>query len=209
MSATRARAVLVAFVVVTLVGAFGLGRVAERADLGSLLPSSTSATDAGAPAGDAAPPPEVPSDAQPATVARIVDGDTLRVAVASDTGSIPATSSVPVRLLNVDTPETRHPDRGVECGGPEATARVEQLLAPGDRVWLVADRSDTDRFERHLRAVWTADGTFLNALLVEEGLGRAVLFPPDDRWYATLVALEDEAVAHARGIWGPSCHERR
>ena len=49
-----------------------------------------------------------------AQVDRVIDGDTIRVQLdgARDT----------VRLTDVDTPETRHPTRGVEPDGPEAAA---------------------------------------------------------------------------------------
>lgn len=155
------------------------------------------------PADDAAaPPPGVPRDAQRATVDRVVDGDTLRVAVGpDDPGPIAPTPSVPVRLLTIDTPETVHPQRDVECGGPEATARVRELVPAGSTVWLATDVSDTDRFDRHLRAVFTADGTFVNAVLVAEGLAEVVRFPPDERWFEDLRDLERRARSEGRGNW--------
>lgn len=171
----------------------------------SPLPGDASA---GEPSGETSepsprrPPPGVPADAQRATIDRVVDGDTVRVRVApEDPGPIAPTGSVPVRLLSIDTPETVHPRRDVECGGPEASARARQLLPEGSEVWLAIDVSDTDRFDRYLRAVWTADGTFVNAVLVAEGLAEAVRFPPDERWYAQLAAAEDEARAAGRGNW--------
>ncbi|WP_374954199.1 thermonuclease family protein [Arthrobacter sp. MYb227] len=36
-----------------------------------------------------------------------------------------------VRLLSIDTPESKHLDRPVECLGAEATAFTKSLLAPG------------------------------------------------------------------------------
>lgn len=201
MTSTRARAVLLVTFVVAVVAAFGVGRAVDGGAFASLLgdPAPGPAVDA---AGErSTPPPGVPRAAQRATVDRVVDGDTIRVTVRGGSGAIPATASAPVRLLNVDAPEARHPSRGVECGGPEATARVEQLLPAGATVWLATDRSDTDRYDRYLRAVWTGDGIFVNAVLVEEGLAAAVLFPPDDRWHPELVELEQAARAAAVGNW--------
>lgn len=169
--------------------------VAETpSDVGAPVPSP----DAGAPA----PPPGVPAGAQRATVDRVVDGDTLRVAVGPrDPGAIPPTPSVAVRLLTIDTPETVHPGREVACGGPQATARAEELLPVGSTVWLATDVSDTDRFDRYLRAVFTDGGTFVNATLVAEGLAEAVRFPPDERWFEELRDLERRARAEGRGNW--------
>lgn len=40
-----------------------------------------------------------------------------------------------MRLLGIDTPESVKPDSPVECFGPEASARANQLLA-GRSIWL-------------------------------------------------------------------------
>lgn len=201
MTPARARSVLLVTSVVAVVAAFGVGRAVDAGAFASLFgdPAETG-TVADVPDG-VVPPPGVPRAAQRATVDRVVDGDTIRVTVRAGSGAIPAAPSASVRLLNVDAPETRHPSRGVECGGPEATARVEQLLPAGATVWLASDRSDTDRYDRYLRAVWTGDGVFVNAALVGEGLATAVLFPPDDRWYPELVELEQAAREAAVGNW--------
>ncbi|MBI2169080.1 MAG: thermonuclease family protein [Actinobacteria bacterium] len=55
-----------------------------------------------------------------ATVTNAVDGDTLEVQYAGRRDT--------VRLLGVDTPETVHPDRPVECFGPEASAFTHAQL---------------------------------------------------------------------------------
>ena len=46
------------------------------------------------------------------TVVGVVDGDTIEVARGAETDT--------VRLLGIDTPETHHPTKPVECFGPEA-----------------------------------------------------------------------------------------
>jgi micrococcal nuclease len=50
-----------------------------------------------------------------ATVTSVVDGDTLHARLASDG------RDVAVRLIGIDTPETRRPGTPIECGGPEAS----------------------------------------------------------------------------------------
>jgi micrococcal nuclease len=65
-------------------------------------------------------------------VVDVVDGDTVKVAYRGTTTS--------VRVIGIDTPETVHPSEPVECGGPEASAAAERLLA-GTRVRLVFDPS--------------------------------------------------------------------
>ena len=58
-----------------------------------------------------------------ATVISVVDGDTIVVDVQG--------REEDVRLIGVDTPETKHPTRPVECFGKEASAHTVSLLPPG------------------------------------------------------------------------------
>src|SRR3954453_17871133 len=66
-----------------------------------------------------------------AQVVRPVDGDTLVARAAGRTFY--------VRLLGIDTPETHRPGTPVECGGPQATARMSALAPPGTNIRLETD----------------------------------------------------------------------
>jgi micrococcal nuclease len=149
------------------------------------------------PAADVDRPATVPADAEPAIVARVVDGDTIRVRDGAGDGR--------VRLLNVDAPELDDPDDGRECGARTATQLVEDLLPPGATVWLAADREDRDRFGRSLRYAWTADGVDVQGTLVEAGLAEVLVVPPNDRFAAPLRPLEATAQETGVGVWGPDC----
>jgi micrococcal nuclease len=147
------------------------------------------------------PPEGVPASAQAAVVDRVVDGDTLRVTVHQPGGAIEPTDSVRVRLLNIDAPELDHPDRGEDCGAVEATEVVERLTPPGAVVWLVADVEDRDRYDRPLRAVFTGDGTMVNAEVVRQGWAEVMLVEPNDRFHDALLPVEAEAREARRGAW--------
>ena len=127
-----------------------------------------------------------------ATVSRVVDGDTIVVALDGGT--------YVVRYLGIDAPETVRPDWPVEPFGPEASAFNEQLVG-GKTVWLEEDVSETDQFGRLLRYVWLEDGRLVNAVLVEEGYARAVTLPPDLKHADELLRLLGEARANERGLW--------
>lgn len=127
-----------------------------------------------------------------ATVSRVVDGDTIVVALDGGT--------YVVRYLGIDAPETVRPDWPVEPLGPEASAFNEQLVG-GKTVWLEEDVSETDQFGRLLRYVWLEDGRLVNAVLVEAGYARAVALPPDLKHADAIVALQREARAQERGLW--------
>lgn len=144
----------------------------------------------------------IPAAAQPAVVESVVDGDTIWVGVDEDGGPLAAGASHKIRLLEIDTPETVDPSRGVQCGGPEATAFAQKHLRVGSRVYLLADREDTDQYGRFLRYVWTDDGKFFNLLAVQQGVARAVLYEPNDAYIDVLRAAEAEARAAKLGLWG-------
>lgn len=131
-----------------------------------------------------------------------MDGDTVALRAVEIGAVLGSTSQVTARLLEVDTPETVKPNSPVECFGPEASAFTKRLLPPGTELWVAADKEERDRFGRYLLYVWTADGTFVNEELVRTGHARVRLYPPNDRFIERLRAVEQEAKAAKRGLWG-------
>lgn len=133
------------------------------------------------------------TSAEPVVV-EVVDGDTLvvRVAGASET----------VRLLGVDTPETKHPTKPVECFGPEAAAFTASVLPPGTPVRLERDVEERDRFGRLLAHVHRADGAFVNLELVARGYASTLVIPPNAAHRRELGAAERSARAAGLGLWG-------
>ncbi|GAB3186880.1 hypothetical protein GCM10027061_01780 [Nesterenkonia suensis] len=122
---------------------------------------------------DEGPFPERSEGAERGTLVRVVDGDTLVVELDG--------RDERVRLLNIDTPESVHPHQPVECLGPESSAHMESLVAPGDPVILEFDRERTDRYDRLLAGVWR-DDVLLNVQMARDGYGVPVHYPPNDRF---------------------------
>lgn len=132
--------------------------------------------------------------AGPATVARVVDGDTVEVRVAGRTEA--------VRLIGIDTPETSDPRRPVECFGAEAAARTAELLPAGTEVVLARDVEARDRYDRLLAYVYRReDGLFVNLSLVEEGFAVAATYPPNVAHRDELGAAGAAAREAGRGLW--------
>jgi hypothetical protein len=96
--------------------------------------TTTTSTTTSTTAITAAPATTSTAAAQPAgdvvSVTRIIDGDTLEVSGAEM-----------VRLIGIDTPETKHPSQPVECFGAQATEHATALMGPGTNVRLVYDVS--------------------------------------------------------------------
>lgn len=129
---------------------------------------------------------------EPTVVVAVVDGDTIDVSTNGDVQR--------VRLLNVDAPESVHPDKFVQCLGPEATAYLEELLPVGTEVELAYDRERTDRYDRELAGVTLGD-VLVNAEIARAGLGIAVLFEPNSRFYEEVRDAQLEAIAAGRGLY--------
>ncbi|WP_227395435.1 thermonuclease family protein [Jeotgalibacillus aurantiacus] len=124
-------------------------------------------------------------------VTYVVDGDTLDVQF--DDGS-----EERIRLLLIDTPETKHPSLGVQPYGPEASEFTSRL--EGERVELELDVSERDRYGRLLAYVWHDDEMF-NKKLLEEGLARIAVYPPNTRYVDEFRAIEEKAKSEGVGIW--------
>ncbi len=142
-----------------------------------------------------APAPTAGKNDSRATVVRIVDGDTI-VAEVSGTETT-------IRLLNIDTPETKDPNEPVQCLGPEATEYMKSLLAPGDMIDLEYDVQRLDPYGRTLAGVYK-DDSLVNADIAAAGLGVAVLYQPNERFYAEVKAAEQDAQNAEQGLFSPS-----
>lgn len=142
------------------------------------------------------PSPSQQSDAGAATVERVVDGDTLIVDLGGD--------RIRVRLLNIDTPETHHPDRPVECLGPEAADYLTRLLPKGTTVRLEFDRDREDRYGRTLAGVFTDDGVLVNAQIAQAGLARPILVGRNDRFLGDVLVARDVAKRAQVGAFSPA-----
>jgi micrococcal nuclease len=131
---------------------------------------------------------------QPAFVTRAVDGDTIDVRIGTRTDT--------VRLLGVDTPETHHPTKPVQCFGPEAAAFTKAQLE-GRTVRLEDDVEARDVYGRRLAYVYL-DGRRFNDVLLERGYARLLVIPPNGSHARTMLAEELAAKRARVGLWG-SC----
>ena len=156
---------------------------------------ATGGTDRAAPAARAVAALAAPGAR--ARVVRTLDGDTAVVAFSDREGRATAT----VRYLGVDTPESVHPERPVECFGPEASHR-NRSWATGRLVRLRFDRERVDPYGRLLAAVVVAGhDRSLSERLVAAGLGRVLVVPPNGTDAPALRRAESRAREARRGLW--------
>jgi endonuclease YncB( thermonuclease family) len=153
----------------------GIGRTGFLA-LGALALLAPASVTLRVDAPAASPPAHV---AEIRGVARVTDGDTLRVGAER------------IRLFGIDAPETGQRCGGWDCGAA-ATSRLADLVG-GDTI-RCAPR-DRDQYGR-LVAVCTARGVDLGGRLVAEGLARAYT-----RYGDAYAAAEADARTERLGLW--------
>lgn len=127
-------------------------------------------------------------------VRRVIDGDTIELA----SGQI-------VRYIGIDAPETKHPQKGVECFGKEA-AEYNKKLVEGLTIRMEKDVSETDRYGRLLRYVYvlnSEDGkeVFVNKKLVENGYALSSTYPPDVKYQDVFIENQNLAREKELGLW--------
>lgn len=137
-------------------------------------------------------PTAEPFAAQP-TVVKVIDGDTIDVRLGREITRI--------RLLGIDTPETKDPRKPVQCFGPEASHRTTELLPLGTIVHLESDRETHDVFGRTLAYVHRSDGLFINLSLVTDGYADVLTIAPNGSHSAEFGAAAAAAKAAAKGLW--------
>lgn len=132
------------------------------------------------------------TDFDEAEVVRIVDGDTIEIMLDGKTDT--------VRLLLVDTPETKDPNEPVQPYGPEASEFAENTLL-GKEVRIEYDGPERDKYDRLLGYIWIGDKIF-NQMLIEEGLARvAYVYDPPYNHYDSFLDAEEKTKASGKGIW--------
>lgn len=130
-------------------------------------------------------------------VKRVIDGDTIEI----DNGQ-------KIRYIGIDTPETVSPGKEIDCFAREASDKNKELVL-GREVRLEKDVSDTDRYGRLLRYVYTKgpdlpegiEWILVNDLLVREGYAQASTYPPDVKYQNLFLESQRYAKENGLGLW--------
>ncbi len=137
-------------------------------------------------------------------VTRVIDGDTIEL-----------NTTERVRLIGIDTPETRvnrklerdmkrtgKESQMIIAMGKEATEFTKRL-ALGKTVTLEYDAEKRDRYGRLLAYVYLPDGKMLNAEILKQGYGQLYTFPPNIKHVDMFIKMQLEARENERGLWDP------
>ena len=103
-------------------------------------------------------------------------------------------------MLDIDTPETVHPNRPEECFGAQASDYTKGLMRQRVRV----EPMGRDRYGRLLAYVWTGDGedgVLWNVRLLEEGLAVYNDYGNPGQYADRTRAAAEEAMLAGVGLW--------
>ena len=126
-------------------------------------------------------------------VVRIVDGDTY--VLEDDSGT-----KGKIRIIGADTPETKHPKKGKEPFGLEATEFAKRHLS-NKIVQLTFEKGKKDRYKRILAHVYI-EGMHFNKMLIDSGMARTKFYAPNFDFKEIFETSQKIAKQNKVGIWG-------
>ena len=128
-------------------------------------------------------------------VIRVIDGDTVELK-----------NGERLRYNDIDTPETVHPSKPVECYGPQASAKNKELVE-GEIILVELGNPTKDRYGRLLGYVYIED-LFVNAELVRGGYAEVNSYGNPGSKLSNLLDIEKNAKRSMKGLWGACLNSR-
>lgn len=132
-------------------------------------------------------------------VVSVVDGDTIKVSINGKKETL--------RLIGLDTPETKKPRTPVQCYGKEASSHMQSLVQ-SKQVQLEADptQGERDKYGRLLRYVFVGGSTNVALSQIQGGFGREDTYDAAYAYQAQFQSAQVAAQHVKRGTWGPPCN---
>lgn len=129
-------------------------------------------------------------------VVNVVDGDTFKISLNNKTET--------VRIIGIDTPETVHPSKPVECFGAEASNKAKALLT-GTTVTLIPEPSqgERDKYGRLLAYVTLPNGTDFGEEMIRGGYAYEYTYSGAYTNQTLYKNAQSYASSHEQGLWAP------
>lgn len=128
-------------------------------------------------------------------LSKCVDGDTAKFNFNEEV--------ITARFLAIDTPETKHPTKGEEPFGKEASNFTCKQLTNAKKIELEYDDGSEklDKYNRHLVWVWIDDNLLQDAI-IQKGYAEVAYLYGDYQYTSLLQDHQAIAQKERLGIWG-------
>lgn len=130
-------------------------------------------------------------------VSEVVDGDTIKVNKDGE--------KITVRLLQVDTPESKHPNKNKNVPMGKTATQFTINFLKNKKVRLETDVEPYDKYGRLLAYVYVKDDkgneVCLNQALIENSLAKTVKYGKNTKNYEKYLAIERKLRDKKQGIW--------
>ena len=134
------------------------------------------------------------STSTPYKVVKVIDGDTIDVMI--------GTSTERLRIIGIDTPETKDPRKVVQCFGVEASNEAHRVL-DGKNVFLERDytQDNRDKYNRLLRYVYFEDHNSFELHMIKNGFAHEYTYRMPYKYQKEYKTAELEARTKEVGLW--------
>jgi len=140
------------------------------------------------------PKPEQSENYQYFKVVKVVDGDTIDI---DYNGKVER-----LRLIGIDTPETKDPRKPVQCFGIEASNKATQLLLNKSvRIETDSSQGERDKYNRLLAYVFLQDNTFYNRYMIQNGYAHEYTYNLPYKYQSDFKSSEKYARENNLGLW--------
>jgi len=142
----------------------------------------------------------------PIKVFRIIDGDTFKGIINSDT--------VTIRLIGIDCPESNKNQKAYRDAkrteddietiislGKLSTEFTKKHLKKDSIIYLEYDVQKKDKYGRILAYVWLDDTLMFNNFIVREGYAQLMTIPPNVKYYKKFLKSYKSAREKEKGLW--------
>ena len=128
------------------------------------------------------------------SVANVIDGDTIDLVINGKTERI--------RMIGLDTPETKDPRKPVQCFGQEASQRMRELVN-GKNVYIEQDptQGERDKYGRLLLYIFLDDRTNVAYKMIYDGYGHEYTYNTPHKYQNQFKNAQKDAENNKRGLW--------
>jgi len=149
-----------------------------------------------------------PLYAQPCDVGSLSQADKVTVKWVFDGDTLLLTDKRKIRIIGIDTPETRHYKQAAEAYAAKAREALRELLSRHDyQVELRYGKERFDRYGRTLAHVLLPDGTNVSQWMLEKGFAHTMTIPPNVQLADCYQSAQASAQQNALRIWRLKNHQ--